>query len=184
MQSTAADRPEQSPLELQPSNLALALPALVVPGGSLQFVPKVLWPRDHFAFVAGCIGCGCMAVLLVLLLITVARNRAAGWQLRIDATGVTVRGQETVPWSGLAEVRLAEVSPKRPLRLVVFVPRAGVDLPAAATLFPMPWTRASARFLARRYGSPIVVSPVRMGVSADRIAAAVRQLSDVPVVLA
>jgi hypothetical protein len=62
----------------------------------------------------------------VLGLTVAVRTRAEGWRLRLDAAGVTVRGHETVPWSDLAEVRLAK-SRRRSLALFVsFIPGPGV----------------------------------------------------------
>lgn len=89
-----------------------------------------------------------------------------------------------MPWCDLEAVRLRAASRGSSQRLVVFVPRPGVVLPAVPVSLPMSRAGARARSWTRRFGSPIALNPIRVGVSADEIAAAVQRLSNVPIVRA
>jgi hypothetical protein len=177
MESICADE-----LELRPSNRVLLLAAVVLAVSALRLGVDVVWPRDRVVFVAGCVGSAFVVAGLVLGLTVAVRTRAEGWRLRLDAAGVTVRGHETVPWSDLAEVRLAKPRRRSLALFVSFIPGPGVSLPTVPTSWPLSRLRSRIASLTRRFGSPIVVNTLRMGVSADQIAAAVQRLSDIPVV--
>ena len=121
----------------------------------------------------------CPAVFVVVLAIGVAslvRSRGKPWQLRCGPHGVEARGFETVPWSALAQVRISLLRPRWPhfatparYRVVAFVPRPGVNVPAVAVFDP----------LSRRGASP---SRAARWQTAEEIAEAIRKPTDVPVV--
>ncbi|MEY9837120.1 hypothetical protein [Streptacidiphilus sp. EB103A] len=184
MQSTPDDVMDQSPLELRPSNRGLRVLGLVHGVAGIYFIFEVIWPKDQLQFVVGCVGCAFVASAAVFLLTAAARTHVDAWRVRLDNRGVTVRGNEVVPWSDLIEVRLSLLSGKSSVRVVAFVPRPGVTLPAVPTALLPFRDRARAISLTERFGSPIVVNPVRMGLPTNRIVAAVERLSDLPVVLA
>jgi hypothetical protein len=181
MQSITDSGVNQPGLELRPSNRVLLLPGLMLVPAGLYFVFSVVWPHDRPEFLVGAVGCLFVVVAAVFLAVVAARTNADEWRVRLQVTGVTVRGHEPVPWSDLAEVRLSPASRKSALRVVAFIPRPGVVLPTVptASFVARPQSRASA--LTKRFGSPLVVNPLRMGMSADRIAAAVQQLSGLPI---
>ena len=50
--------------------------------------------------------------VLVVGIVGARRARGAPWELRLDASGITVRGHPPVPWSDLAEVRVTGLRPR------------------------------------------------------------------------
>ncbi|MEV6823726.1 hypothetical protein [Amycolatopsis sp. NPDC051102] len=176
-------------LALRPS-VRGQLPALGVLAGllALEVVIAVQGLLEPWLAIA------CPAVFVVGLaigLVSLVRSRGKPWQLRCGTDGVEARGFEAVPWSALAEVRISRpsrlyfVMPHRS-RVVAFVPRPGVTVPAVAVFDPLSRRGASsnrgARWQTRRYGSPFVVFTHTVNATAEEIAGAIRTLTDVPVV--
>jgi hypothetical protein len=138
----------------------------------------------------------CPAVFVVVLaigVVSLVRSCGKPWQLRCGTDGVEARGFEAVPWSALAEVRVSRLRPgwlysvvPGRYRVVAFVPRPGVRVPAVAVFDPLARRGASsnwaARWQTRRYGSPFVVFTHTVNATADEIIEAIRTLTDVPVV--
>jgi hypothetical protein len=167
------------------------LPALGVLAGFLVF--------EVFIAVRGLLepwlAVACPAVFVVILgigIVSVVRSWRQPWQLRCGPDGVEARGFEPVPWSALAQVR---ISPLRPRwlyfatpgrhRVVTFVPRQGVSVPAV-TVFDTLSRRGTsskwaARWHTRRYGSPFVVFTQTVDATPEEFAEAIRALTDVPV---
>ncbi|GAA1236762.1 hypothetical protein GCM10009665_28680 [Kitasatospora nipponensis] len=182
MQPMDAARADLSPVELRPSTSLSFLIVLPVAGlGVLRAALQGAGPGGRLLFVVGLVDLGLLVMLLVLWLVALVRRRAAGWRLRLDTSGVTVRGHETVPWSDLSEVRLVLLSAKLPRQALVFVPRPGVVLPAMPVSWPLSRPRARADRLIGKYGSPIVVEPLLMGTTVERLGAAVRRLGGLPI---
>lgn len=50
--------------------------------------------------------------VLVVGIVGARRARGAPWELRLDASAITVRGHPPVPWSDLAEVRVTGLRPR------------------------------------------------------------------------
>lgn len=132
--------------------------------------------------------CGVAVFGLVLLIgfYGLVRARPAAWELRLDADGVTVRGQATKPWSDFAEVRVTGMRPtwfflvSLGYRVVAFVGRPGVELPT------LPSARGgrfsgSARLRQRWYGTQLLLMPYAFDASTNDIVRAVERFSDVPV---
>ncbi|WP_410626521.1 hypothetical protein [Amycolatopsis sp. cmx-8-4] len=137
----------------------------------------------------------CPAVFVVVLavgVVSLVRSRGKPWQLRCGPDGVEARGFAPVPWPALAEVRISRIQPRwllfpTPGRVVAFVPRDRATVPAVAIFEPMSRRGASpsrvARWHAKRYGSSFVVFTYTIDASPEEIAAAIRALTDVPVVV-
>ena len=74
--------------------------------------------------------------VLVVGIVGALRARGAPWELRLDASGTTVRGHQLVPWSDLPEGRVNGLRPRwlfwfsLGYRVVSFVAAPGVHLPA------------------------------------------------------
>jgi hypothetical protein len=166
------------------------LPALGVLAGLLAFevvvaVRGLLEPWLAIAAPA------LFVVGLAIGIVSLARSHGKPWQLRCGTDGVEARGFEAVPWSALAEVRISRpnrlyfVLPRRS-RVVAFVPRPGVTVPAVTMFDPLSRRGASsnraARGQTRRYGSPFVVFTHTVNATAEEIAEAIRRLTAVPVV--
>ncbi|MFF1611940.1 hypothetical protein ACFVYA_29495 [Amycolatopsis sp. NPDC058278] len=168
------------------------LPALGVLVGFLVF--------EVFIAVRGLLepwlAIACPAVFVVVLAIgtvSLMRSRGKPWQLRCGPDGVEARGFDLVPWSALAQVRVSRLRPRWLYfavpgrhRVVAFVPRPGVSVPAVAVFDPLSRRGASSRWGARWqrkwYGSTFVVFTHTVDATSEEIAEAVRQLTDVPVV--
>ncbi|UOZ03067.1 hypothetical protein [Amycolatopsis sp. WQ 127309] len=139
----------------------------------------------------------CPAVFVVALAlsgVSLVRTRGKPWQLRCGPDGVEARGFATVPWPALAEVRISRLKPRwlffpapAPGRVVAFVPRDRATVPAIAVFDAMSRrSTTSNRFAqshAKRYGSSFVVFTNTVDASPEEIAAAIRALTDVPVVV-
>jgi hypothetical protein len=168
------------------------LPALGVLAGFLVF--------EVFIAVRGLLepwlAIACPAVFVVVLAIGVVslmRSRGKPWQLRCGPDGVEARGFEAVPWSALAQVRISRLRPRWLVfaargryRVVAFVPRPGVSVPAVAVFDPLSRRGASsnlaARWQTKHYGSPFVVFTHTVDAAAEEIADAIRTWTGVPVV--
>lgn len=131
-------------------------------------------------------------VVLALSVVSLVRSRGKPWQLRCGPDGVEARGFATVPWPALAEVRISRLKPRwlyllTPGRVVAFVPRDRAAVPAIAIFDSMSRRRTTSnRFAqshAKRYGSSFVVFTYTIDASPEEIAAAIRALSYVPVVV-
>ncbi|MGW4527445.1 hypothetical protein [Amycolatopsis sp. NPDC004378] len=136
----------------------------------------------------------CPAVFVVVLgigIVSLVRHRGRPWLLRCGPDGVEARGFETVPWSALAQVRISRLRPLwlHPVmsgrqRVVAFVPRPGVRVPAVAVFGPLSRRTSSsraARWQTRNYGSPFVVFTQTVDATPEEISEAIRKLTDVPV---
>ncbi|MFG1809622.1 hypothetical protein [Streptomyces sp. NPDC049040] len=134
-----------------------------------------LWILDPFdgnvTTSSGVIG-GSVLLLNLTFWTSQFRLRALGCLMRIDAAGVTVAGQPTVPWKDLAK---AEVLKQRSL---VLVPRSPeVELPLAPTGFRPLDAQRKRRRLTARFGSPLIVYASVYGEDMDDLVAAVRRYS-------
>jgi hypothetical protein len=168
------------------------LPALGVLAGFLVF--------EVFIAVRGLLtpwlAIACPAVFVVALaigVVSLVRSLGKPWQLRCGTDGVEARGFEVVPWSALAEVRISRLRPGWLYavvlgrhRVVAFVPRPGVTVPAVAVFDPLSRRGASSKWAARWqrrcYGSSFVVLTHTVNATAEEIAEAIRTLTGVPVV--
>ena len=136
------------------------------------------------------VACGLVfAAALGLALLTVARSLRTPWELRIDASGISVRDRGLVAWSGLAEVTVSPLQPGRwawlslGQRVVAFVGKPGVELPSLPSSdLPGPLRRWSEKRRLRMVGTLLIVPPALMNASPAELEQAVQRLSDVPVV--
>ncbi|PYC80230.1 hypothetical protein C7C46_13150 [Streptomyces tateyamensis] len=173
---------DSSPVELRPSNgLPLAFAVPLAAAGGVHAAFRVLRPTQAIQFVFDGVTLGLFAVLGVLGLVALVRRRRAGWWLRLDTAGLTVHGHARVPWSDLSAVRLVTRSPKSHRQVLAFVPRPGVVLPPLPVSWPLSRPHARARALIKRYGTPIVVDPLVMRTTTQRLTADVRRLSGMPI---
>ncbi len=127
-------------------------------------------------------------VILVIGGVAALRARHAEWDLRLDASGLTVRGHRPVPWTDLAEVRVTGLQPQSVFpfslgyQVVTIVGKPGVELPALpSTSFAGVFARRSKRMRERLYGTRLVVLPHTMNASTEAITRSVRRWSEVPV---
>jgi len=124
---------------------------------------------------------------LLIGLYGVVSARNSSWELRLDRDGVTVRGYVTRPWSDVAEVRVTGLRPKwffvasLDYRVVAFVGRPGVALPALPSASFNGRAVGSSRVRERWYGSQLLLMPHGFDSSTGDIVDAVRRFSDVPV---
>lgn len=116
------------------------------------------------------------------------RARNSQWELRLDPSGLTVRGHRFVPWTDLTEVRSTGLRPRwlfrfsLGYRVVSFIGKPGVELPALpSTSFKGRFERRSARVRERFYGSRLIVTPYAMDTSADKIANYLHRWSTLPI---
>ncbi|MCZ4126183.1 hypothetical protein [Streptomyces sp. H39-S7] len=101
-----------------------------------------------------------------------------GCLLRIDAAGLTVIGEPTVPWR---ELRKAEVR-RGALVFFPWSPETALPMLPVGLKSPAMDARRRRRRLARRFGSPMVVFTRLYGVRRAEVIAAVRRYSaNVPV---
>lgn len=130
----------------------------------------VFWPvrgDDPFGgLVSGSVAVGSLAWYRV------GRLRAMGCVLRIDAAGVTVAGEQTVPWGRLRRVELVRRG------VVVFLPRIPEEgvLPLVPGGLRLGGARRRRRVrgeLVDRYGSPMVLFVRSYGVRAQEVLDAV-----------
>lgn len=108
------------------------------------------------------------------------RWRKKGTLLEINAQGLSFLGGRNVPWADIATVRRTR---KDNWEGVVFVARPGVVLPLLQILL---FTRRSperrAQVMIKRWGSQLVLVPIFLDTSAERIIEAVHVFGDsVPV---
>lgn len=126
-------------------------------------------------------------VLLAGLYGAVKGARASHEALRLDRDGVTVPGHPTVPWSDLTEVRVTGLQPRwifpvsLGYRVVAFVGRPEVTLPAVDPTPRLDRLGPSARLRRQWYGTPLLVMPYAYDATATTIVDAVRRLGGVPV---
>lgn len=120
--------------------------------------------------------------------LTTLRTSRAPWELSLDPSGVTVYGNDTVPWSDLVEVRVSGMKPRWMFwlglgyKVVAFVPRAGIELPGLPSTSHRGRLKAySHRKSIQHYGSPLLVMPYATSATVTDILAGVRSWSDVPV---
>lgn len=138
----------------------------------------VLWLLDHSGLwlLLGVIE---FAGFTVLGVVVIARMRRSSWVLRLDETGVTVRGAEPVPWSDLTQVVLGPVRPfpafttTRWTQILAFIPRDGVELPGPPHFRGRP-QRWGASIRRRFYGTNLTMLPHAMSVSAEQLVDASR----------
>lgn len=146
-----------------------------VAGTALIPLAVVLWVLDPFdgdvTLSSGVIGGG---VLLLSLMFWAQqlRLRSLGCLLRIDAGGVTVVGEPTVPWRDLRKVEVVKRG------FVTFVPRsADVVLPAMPSGLRRRNPRRTRERLTARFGSSLVVATSAYNVRVEEIVHAVRTYS-------
>lgn len=175
-----------APLVVRPS-LKRQLPLAAV-FGVLVCVYVVLGVSGVVPGWIAVLGVVASGTVLVVCAVNLRKARRAEWELRLDGSGVTVRGHETVPWTDIAEVRVSGMKPRwlfwfsLGFRVVSFIGRPGVQLPSLPS-------ESSEGFLAktfgpqheRFYGTRLGVMPYAMDATATTITAAVRRWSDVPV---
>lgn len=153
------------------------VPTIMLAGFAAYFV--VLWSLDHSSLwlLLGVLEFAAFAVLGVTV---VVRMRRSGWVLRLDPTGVTVRGAEQVPWSDLRQVVLGPLKPfpsfttTRWTQVLAFVPRDGVELPGPPHFRGRP-QRWGASIRRRFYGTNLTMLPHAMSVTADELVDAARE---------
>lgn len=109
------------------------------------------------------------------------------WELRLDATGVTVRGHATIPWWQFTSVDVIEYKPRWMMlwflmkwQVVAFMPVAGPSIPVLPSHAGVTG-RSQHRSWDRWYGTRLLVLPSTMDASTADIVAAVLRFSDVPV---
>ncbi|MXG90407.1 hypothetical protein [Nocardioides flavescens] len=126
------------------------------------------------------------AAALAFAFVEIGREHRREPVLIIGSQGVTVRGQRTVAWDEVAEVRVTGAKPRWALAggrrspMVAFVARGGQRLPSIsqAQRPRLPWARP----LLRRYYDADLVIPIRfVEPTLDEVLTAVRRFSDVPV---
>jgi hypothetical protein len=133
------------------------------------------------------VGVVVFGAVLLIGLFGVVRARAASWELRLDPDGVTVRGNSSRPWSDVAEVRVTGMRPgwfffvSFGYRVVAFIGRPGVELPALPSAKLLGRVGGSARLRERWYGTQLLLMPYAFDASTEAIVDAVRRFSDVPV---
>jgi len=66
----------------------------------------------------GAAACSVLAAILLIGFVGIVRPRRAPWEIRLDAAGVTARGQRTVACSELTAVRLTRMFPAVPFGVV------------------------------------------------------------------
>ena len=124
------------------------------------------------------------------------RSRRWGWVLRLDRDGVTVRGHDPVPWSGLSGVLVTSMRPRwlssppwdlwrrrrpDPYPVVALLPRRGVEVPPLRLPGgPGPRDRLG-RLRQRRYGTRLLLMPHATDTSVGQVLAAARTWGDLPV---
>ncbi|WP_037911599.1 hypothetical protein [Actinacidiphila yeochonensis] len=105
--------------------------------------------------------------------------RDKGTLVRIDAAGVTVLGEPTVPWADISRVLLTSRSTTEG---VVFIARPGVRLPFFQPLMFLQRREVVARRRIKDWGTPLVLVPAGLDIPARLIVDAVRCFGDgVPV---
>jgi hypothetical protein len=130
---------------------------------------------------------------LALGTVTLLRSRGKPWQLRCTTDGVEARGFAPVAWSALAEVRISRAQPRwlgflasSRNRLVTFVPHEVGTVPSTVIFDPSSPGKTSspraARWRTKHYGSPFTVLTQTVDATPAQIAAAIRRLTDVPVI--
>ncbi|WP_327287736.1 hypothetical protein [Streptomyces sp. NBC_01198] len=120
---------------------------------------------------SGVLGGGVL-LLSVMFWAQQLRLRSLGCLLRIDAAGVTVVGESTVPWRDLRKVEVVR------RRIVAFVPRsADVVPPIVPSGLKRLNPQRTREKLTARFGSSLVVPTSAYGVSAEEIVHAVRTYS-------
>jgi len=143
-----------------------------------------------FGVIAGWLmwaGIAVFGAVLLIGLYGLVKARDSSWELRLDPEGVTVRGQETRPWSDVAEVCITGMRPKWLFfmsfgyRVVTFVGQPGVELPALPSARLGNRLGGSARLQERWYGSHLLLMPHAFDTSTEDIVDAVQRFSDVPV---
>ncbi|MFD7085675.1 hypothetical protein ACFYXV_05860 [Streptomyces sp. NPDC002181] len=168
----AGTLPEVGPLELRAVGSArLAIPLLMIGAPS---VGRLVTGPDGLGRLLAAGSCALMAVVLVLLLVRHARQRARGVLVRLDSYGVTVGAGPAVPWSDLSAVRSGKHG------AVIMVPRPGVELPVVPHGMPFGRPERQKAVYTRRYGSPLVLIPGTLDATGPRILAAVRRLGGIP----
>lgn len=135
----------------------------------------VVWIVDPFdgnvTVSSGVIG-GALLLLNLAFWTQQLRLRSLGCLLRIDASGVTVAGEQTVPWRDLGKVEVIKG------RIVAFVPRsADVALPVMPSGFRSRNPGRTRDRIAARFGTPLIVSTTAYNVRVDEIVEAVRTCS-------
>ena len=112
------------------------------------------------------------------------RSRHAGWVLRLDRGGVTVRDRPCTPWTDIAQVRVSQLKPswlfwagRRRLPVVAFIPRPGVELPWVRSPGQpsFRWQRATSQKL---YGTPLAILASVTTAGVAEILTSVRAFSD------
>ncbi|MFI0717875.1 hypothetical protein [Streptomyces sp. NPDC021224] len=115
---------------------------------------------------------GLLLVTVVVVQRALYRMRKTGCLIRIDPAGITVHGEQTVPWHDLDRAVVVRG------RLVAFHARQpDRQLPLAPVGNVRPRSARIRRQLDRRFGTQLVVSPRLYGLRAEEIVAAVRRYS-------
>lgn len=173
-------------LLVRPSATA-QLPTLLILGVVFCFY-LILGATSVIGTPVTLLGVVVFGVVLIIGAVTALRARNSEWELRLDASGFTVRGHRPVPWTDLAEVRVTGLHPRwlfrfsLGYRVVSFIGKPGVELPALrSTSFKGSVDRQSARARERLYGSQLIVMPYAMNASADAITRSVRRWSTLPI---
>jgi hypothetical protein len=135
----------------------------------------LLWILDPFdgnvTVVSGVLG-GAVLLLSVVFWTQQLRLRSLGCLLRIDAAGVTVGAQPTVPWGDLRKVEVVR------RRLVTFVPKSErVTLPVMPSGTRRRDPRRTRERLLAQFGTPLVVATSAYNVGVEEIVGAVRAYS-------
>ncbi|MFI0941113.1 hypothetical protein [Streptomyces sp. NPDC021020] len=115
---------------------------------------------------------GLSLVLAAVVQRALYRMRKAGCLIRVDPSGITVHGEQTVPWRDLDRAvvvrgRVVAFHARQPDRQLPLAP-VGAGRPRSARI---------RRQLDRRFGTQLVVSPRLYGRRVEDLVAAVRRYS-------
>ena len=110
----------------------------------------------------------------------------SGWQLRLDAVGLTVPGRPTVPWSALSAVRITHLAVARRINwpgtvTAIFLPQPGLQLPALGVAGRRYAPRQSAARIGR-YDTNLVVYVSVTDATTDDLIAAIQSFTDLPII--
>ncbi|UQX89174.1 hypothetical protein M6D93_04010 [Jatrophihabitans telluris] len=126
----------------------------------LAYVGYTVFGRTRWL---GIVGITVFAAALIIGAIGLILGRRHGWEMRIDAEGVTARGQRTARWDEIAGVRVTSLFPAAPFnrpatQMAAFLPAPGRQLPPGPSVPTRgPLGRIGGRVRRRKYRSDLIL---------------------------